>query len=92
MIFVYEGKKYKFNEDESEAAVKIATEHLGKILNICNENNIQTMFPLYLLAMKALCEEQLSYVGEDGMAALFANRVRLEKKVDELMEARERKD
>ena len=72
------GKKYIFNEKDSELAVEACLDTLSTMLSKCREYNCDTFYIIFLMAMKSICLMQLDEIGDDGIRAMFLRRMRVE--------------
>lgn len=83
MHFYHNGKKYIFNEQDSELAVEACLETLSTMLAKCREHNCDTFYIVFLMAMKSICTMQLDEIGDNGIRAMFLRRMRVEKECAE---------
>lgn len=77
MYLLHNGIEYHFNREESQKAIETSAQMLENLMSQCRENHCETYYLILLIAMKSLCESQLESFGNDGIEAMFANRVYL---------------
>lgn len=77
MYLLHNGIEYHFNREESQKAIETSTQILENLMSQCKKNHCETYYLILLIAMKSLCESQLESFGNEGIEALFANRIYL---------------
>ena len=83
MYLLHNGIEYHFNKEESQKAIEASAQMLENLMSQCKENHCETYYLILLIAMKNLCESQLESFGNEGIEALFANRIYLSSANDE---------
>ena len=78
MYLLHNGIEYHFNKEESDKAIETSIRLLQNLMDQCKENHCETYYLILLVAMRSLCESQLESFGNDGIEALFANRIHID--------------
>jgi len=71
--FFINGQTFVVRDGDATSAIRISNDILSDVLKKCKEENAESFYPVFLMTMRILCQNQLDLLGTDGVVALLAH-------------------
>ena len=90
--FNINGKFFVVNDNDATNAIKLANNILSDVLSKCKETGTVSFYPVFIMTMRLLCQNQLDLLGVDGLVALLAHSTYVGDHVENIFSGRDDAD